>query len=71
MDNVEMIGRTTFYSVDIEGKNYTVEEEYNANSDYTRYTVYINDEATGGHEELTAGEDREKVLDAINEYEMN
>jgi len=70
MNNVEMTGRTTFYSVDIDEKNYTVEVQFDANSGSYVHTIYFNDEVTGGQEEVTDAEEREIILNAIfDEYE--
>ena len=68
MINVEEIGRTIYYSVDIDEKNYTVEEQYDANSGSYVHTIYFNDEVTGGQEEVTDAEEREIILNAIDEY---
>lgn len=71
MINVEEIGRTTFYSVDIDEKNYTVEKQYDANSDSYVNNVYLNDMDTGAQEEVIDGDEREQILTALEEYEMN
>ena len=69
MINVELTGRTTFYSVDIDDKNYTVEEQYDANSESYEHTIYFNDEVTGGQEEVTDADEREEVIRAIEMQE--
>ena len=61
---IEVTGVNTFYSVELDGKVFSVEELYDNNTDSSGFAIINTDDETG---EVSGGE-REKILEAIREY---